>query len=72
MIIGIDIDDTISDTYEVMMNYAQEYTINVLKREPILNESADCSNHFYTQYMHNWKDDEDLDFLNLYYEKILK
>ena len=51
MIIGIDIDDTISDTYEVMMNYAQEYTINVLKREPILNESADCSNHFYTKYM---------------------
>lgn len=72
MIIGIDIDDTISDTYEVMMNYAQEYTIDVLKREPILNESADCSNHFYTKYMHNWKDDEDLDFLNLYYEKILK
>lgn len=72
MIIGIDIDDTISDTYEVMMNYAQEYTINVLKREPILNESVDCSNHFYTKYMHNWKDDEDLDFLNLYYEKILK
>ena len=23
MIIGIDIDDTITDTYEVMMNYAQ-------------------------------------------------
>ena len=25
MIIGIDIDDTITDTYEVLVNYAQEY-----------------------------------------------
>lgn len=38
MIIGIDIDDTISDTYEVMINYAQEYQINKFKREPILKK----------------------------------
>ena len=38
MIIGVDIDDTISDTYEVMMNYAQEYIINFLKKEPIIDE----------------------------------
>ena len=72
MIIGIDIDDTITDTYEVMMNYAQKYTIDVLKREPIINESGNCPDHFYTKYLHNWQDGEDLEFLNEYYEKIIK
>lgn len=72
MIIGIDIDDTITDTYEVMMNYAQKYTIDVLKREPIINENGNCSDHFYTKYLHNWQDGEDLEFLDEYYEKIIK
>ena len=72
MIIGIDIDDTITDTYEVMHAYAQEYTINVLKREPIINETNSCSNHLYIQYLHNWNEEEDLKYLELYYEKIIK
>lgn len=71
MIIGIDIDDTITDTYEVMVNYGQEFTINVLKREPILVK-GNCGNHFYTKYLHDWKDGEDEEFLELYYEKIIK
>lgn len=70
MVIGIDIDDTISDTCEVMLNYAQEYTIDVLKREPIL-ESKSCNNHFYIQYLHNWKEGEDIGFLECAYEKII-
>ena len=61
MIIGIDIDDTIADTCEIMLNYAQEYTIDVLKREPILKEGS-CNTHFYVQYLHNWKEGEDIDF----------
>ena len=71
MIIGIDIDDTITDTYEVMMNYAQEYTIEVLKREPLINETNSCTNHLYVQYLHNWKNGEDLEFLKEYYERII-
>lgn len=70
MIIGIDIDDTITDTYEVMINYAQKYTIDVLKREPILKD-GNCNTHFYTQYLLDWKEGEDLGFLKGYYEKIL-
>ena len=70
MIIGIDIDDTIADTCEIMLNYAQEYTIDVLKREPILKEGS-CNTHFYVQYLHNWKEGEDIDFLNTAYEKII-
>ncbi len=71
MIIGIDIDDTITDTYEVMMNYAQEYTIEKLKREPLINETNSCNNHLYVQYLHNWNKNEDLEFLEEYYEKII-
>lgn len=70
MVIGIDIDDTITDTYEVMINYAQEYTINVLKREPILSQN-NCPDHFYAKFLHNWQGQEDLQFLKEYYEKII-
>lgn len=70
MIIGIDIDDTITDTYEVMMNYAQQYTIDVLKREPILRDE-NCNTHFYTKYLLGWKDGEDLEYLKKYYSKIV-
>lgn len=72
MIIGIDIDDTITDTYEVMMNYAQEYTIDVLKKEPIIKDSLTCDNHFYTQYLHGWKEGEDLKYLEQYYSRIIE
>ncbi len=71
MVLGIDIDDTITDTYEVMMSYAQEYTINVLKKEPLINEKTNCDNHFYMRDLNHWKDGEDLEFLKDYYEKIV-
>jgi len=72
MIIGIDIDDTITDTYEVMVNYAQEFTVDVLKREPIIRENSSCIDHFYTKFLHNWKSGEDEEFLEAYYEQIIK
>lgn len=71
MIIGIDIDDTITDTYEVMINYSQQYVIDVLKKEPILKE-GNCAEAYYTRYLYDWKNEEDFDFLNIYYEKIMK
>lgn len=72
MIIGIDIDDTISDTYEVMFNYGQEYTANILNREPIIKELTNCNSHFYTKSIYNWTDEEEKRFFELYYEKIIK
>ncbi len=71
MIIGVDIDDTISDTYEVMMNYAQEYIINFLKKEPIIDEKVKCENHFYVSALYNWRIEEENDFLENYFQKIL-
>lgn len=71
MIIGVDIDDTISNTYGIMTEYAQEYTVDVLHREPILRKDTDLTNHLYIQYLHSWEEGEDLKFLKLYYEKII-
>ena len=53
MRIGIDIDDTITDSYEVMFNYAQEFTINTLKRSGKIVESDNIYNHFYVRVLHN-------------------
>ena len=72
MIIGIDIDDTISDTYEVLFNYAQEYTVKVLKKEPIIKELNSCTTHFYTRELHGWNDEEETNFFKLYYKKVME
>lgn len=69
MRIGIDIDDTIADTYEVMFAYAQHYTINELGRTgEIQNEVT--NHHFYAEIMHNWTKEEATNFWDKYYEKI--
>ncbi len=69
MRIGIDIDDTIADTYEVTFAYAQYYTIHDLGRSGEIENHVD-NHHFYAKSMHNWNDEEDADFWDTYYEKI--
>lgn len=71
MNIGIDIDDTISDTYATLFEYAQKYTVEELKREPIIDEGA-MTDHFYIEYMHNWTKKEAEIFWEKYYAEILK
>ena len=71
MILGIDIDDTISNTCDVMFTFAQEYVINVLNKEPLINESP-CNTHFYMRHLHGFNEQQDEEFLKLYYAKILK
>ena len=72
MNIGIDIDDTISDTYDSIFNYAQEYTINNLKRSGKINKDEKLYTHMYSTKMHNWSKEEEKDFLDKYYERIIK
>ncbi len=71
MNIGIDIDDTISDTYATLFEYAQKYTVEELKREPVIDESA-MTDHFYIVYMHNWTEKEAEVFWEKYYAEILR
>lgn len=71
MNIGIDIDDTISDTYTTLLEYAQKYTIEELKKSPILDHMK-MTNHSYIEAMHHWTKEETLKFWEKYYAEILK
>lgn len=66
---GIDIDDTIADTYEIICVYAYEYTMNVLKREVKLN-FCNCRQHDYSKTIFGWTDEESDKFWDLYLDKI--
>ena len=70
MRIGIDIDDTLTNTYELAFNYAEYYTINELKKEIKYVEREKIRNRF-TQSFHNWSDEEDRVFWDKYYETIV-
>lgn len=72
MNIGIDIDDTISETFETLLPYSQKYTIEDLKKESKIDFRADLSNHFYIVYMNNWSEQEAINFWGKYYAEILR
>ena len=65
MNIGIDIDDTITNTYDIMFNYAQYYTINDIGKD-IEDVNRKIITHMYTKTFHNWKDEEDREFIDKY------
>lgn len=72
MHIGIDIDDTISETFETLLPYAQKYTIEDLKRKSEIDMNQNFLDHFYIVYMNKWNQKEATDFWNKYYGKILR
>ena len=71
MNIGIDIDDTISDTFEALLAYSQKYTIEDLKRESNIDINKDYLNHLYIVSASGWNDLETKNFWEKYYEDIL-
>lgn len=71
MRIGIDIDETIADSYEVAFAYAQKYTINELGRSGKIQNYV-SEHHEYLNSMHNWNYEEEMNFFHKYYEKIIK
>lgn len=72
MNIGIDIDDTISETFEALLPYAQKYTIEDLKRKSKININQDFLDHFYIVHMNGWNEKEASEFWNKYYGEILR
>ena len=72
MNIGIDIDDTISETFETLLPYAQRYTIEDLKKESKVHLDGNLKNHFYIVYMNDWDEKEATDFWSRYYGELLK
>lgn len=72
MIIGFDIDDTITDTFGVMFGYGQKFTIEELGRSGELLKTSGFTNHSYCQEMHNWTVDESEKFFRIYYKDIIE
>ena len=70
MNIGIDIDDTITNTYDIMFNYAQYYTINDIGKD-IEDVNRKIITHMYTKTFHNWNDEEDREFIDKYYKRTI-
>ena len=68
MNLGIDIDDTIANTYDVLFKYVQEYTIHdiVTDRE---KANRDIIAQMYHTNFRNGDKKQDKEFLNRYYEK---
>ena len=71
MVIGIDIDDTIAATTEIIDIYAKEYTENVLNRKFKINR-VDTYDPMWAKSVYDWTEEEDKRFWNLYYEKVMK
>ena len=72
MNIGIDIDDTLSETFETLLPYAQKYTIEDLKRKSKVNIEGNLSNHFYIVHINGWNEQEAVRFWKKYYSEVLR
>ena len=71
MNIGIDIDDTITNNTEVIDRFAKEYTEQVLNREFKIN-TLDVVSPMWAQYVYGWTEQENDDFWNQNYEKVME
>ena len=71
MIIGIDIDDTISESTKQIDILAKEYTECVLNRKFIIHETNSLD-PMWAKYVYEWSNEEDKKFWDLYYENGMK
>lgn len=71
MIIGIDIDDTISNTYEIQFNLAQRFTIEKLGKSAKIDRNLNFIYDYYCQTFHGWTDEQNKRFWEENYETIL-
>ena len=71
MNIGIDIDDTIAKTSEEIDIWAKEYTEKVLNRKFTLNKT-EILDPMWAKHLYNWTEEEDKEFWDIYYEKIME
>ena len=71
MNIGIDIDDTISDTFESAIVYAKEYIKNELNKEPVIDMTK-VRDHYYIRDMFNLSHEEAEEFWVKYYTRIVE
>ena len=68
MNIGIDIDDTIANTYDVLFKYVQEYTIHDIVTDREKANRDIIAQMYYTNFRNGDKK-QDKEFFDKYYEK---
>ena len=67
MKIGIDVDNTITDTLPLLKQYCKEYNDKVIKRNLSMNEEG-----FSVYNLYEWTEDEKTEFLEKYINEIRK
>ena len=67
MKIGIDVDNTITDTLPLLKKYCEEYNNKVIKRNLSMNEEG-----FSLYNLYEWTEDEKTEFLEKYINEIRK
>ena len=72
MNIAIDIDDTISETFETLLPYAVKYTTEELKKDPKIEITGEYKTHFYIVEICKWNKIEAMKFWMKYYAQILR
>lgn len=66
MKIGIDIDNTITNTLPVLKEYCKKYNNDVVKRNLKMND-----NGFNTSNLFKWTNEEEMEFCDKYLEKVV-
>lgn len=74
MVIGIDIDDTLTNTSELLLAYAQKYDYEVLKRKETLDKRKVYSiiNGGSLEYGMNWTKKQADDFKDMFHSLVLE
>jgi len=72
MNIGIDIDDTISQTFEYSYPLSKEYTRKYCNRDSKNIEDLATVNHWYLKVINDWNNDEESEFWKRNYKKIIQ
>lgn len=74
MKIGIDIDDTIANTFETGMKYAQQFTRKYCNRAytDINKRLGSVKSHRHWQTIFEWNSEEEIEFFKRYYKRIVE
>lgn len=72
MNIGIDIDDTISKTFETIIEYCKIYDKEVVKNEERTLLLGSVNSHRYIEALFHWTEAQKLEFFNSYYKEIIQ
>ncbi len=71
MNIGIDIDDTLSNSFETIFADSQKFDIEVVGNDGKVNNYGKISNHYYIENMYTWKEEQYEEFWTTYFIKAL-